>query len=822
MDARRKASISWVDNKSRKKRQVPAYGGDLRKTEELVWEVIDLLICFDPSCFDTRGDLSIIKRTIRRVIALSLFNRGLVVSMYKELSGYMRHKYYRYQTDQEPELAPENVFREFLRLSYFSTWTDDHEHFERLAPFLSTRHFIPGDAKASTKSLEDFRKVSTTPFPVEPGLLSEAHAIAHALGAELSKRVHFPYKTHVSFKTAGSYDTAASNGGRAQEIKNYLSGVLRRECEQNVDGISWGSSRYEEESRQYLDYDGDQWCGIYTRVGLDSLVGTRALRGALVAAENHSGPIPVKVITVSEPGYKARIVTTTKWWVNLVQQPVGHMLVESLSKVPELCSGLSRTDQAWQVARSLSLRSNGPFPHEMDVLSSDLTSATDAIPRELASRLFQGFCEGIGFKKSNERLYSVCSKILSSKRIVTCAIGEFETIRGVPMGEPLTKGILALFTYVAFRRSYLRYENKYGLFRDGYFFTAGGDDHLAIGPPEFLSGITETLVSMGAILSSTKHGSSRLAVTYCEKTLLVKNITNKLSIRDINGLGYEKSIMIDSVKVRLLSPSSKSNELFDNVNCAIGKGKSLGRTLRWMIHRDSDVRRIGLIRSWFLFRMGDKIPLRSKIFWHLMLPEWCGGLGLSTEADYERIGQRLPLASKVMIREALRGDRRLVRMFSKLLSNSSIRGIELTPKLTSMQEKIRDMVLALPPLSWSERFTVVDCDPNSPPTVVYRELNKQGYYLVDDAVDWIMRPVVAQEMFLAKNPWSPFKQVSIKKRYAIMWDKAIPSPIEEFDLTVEEVKNFLALEEDGALFNISVLQANPIYRSKMPSMDVTI
>nr|QED21525.1 hypothetical protein 2 [Moriarty virus] len=112
----------------------------------------------------------------------------------------------------------------------------------------------------------------------------------------------------------------------------------------------------------------------------------------------------------------------------------------------------------------------------------------------------------------------------------------------------------------------------------------GGDDHLAIGPSSYLKEITNCHIRMGSKISDGKHGTSRLAVMYCEKVLDIRNIYKPFSVCRINDSTetYENSPFVDSVKLRLLSPTTKSFDVVADRNVAIGKGLSLGRCLRWL------------------------------------------------------------------------------------------------------------------------------------------------------------------------------------------------------------------------------------------------
>jgi hypothetical protein len=146
------------------------------------------------------------------------------------------------------------------------------------------------------------------------------------------------------------------------------------------------------------------------RAGYDSNLGFQILqcaaeagikRGILDTDYSVIGFPHVRASVSSEPGGKARIVTANEWWVTILLQPLGHVLVSLLEEIPSARAGLSRSEPAWEWVEDLQNAGKDPevvetLYKEMGLLTSDLSEATDHCHRELSKQMLEGFFEGVG------------------------------------------------------------------------------------------------------------------------------------------------------------------------------------------------------------------------------------------------------------------------------------------------------------------------------------------------------------------------------------------------------------------------------------------
>jgi len=133
----------------------------------------------------------------------------------------------------------------------------------------------------------------------------------------------------------------------------------------------------------------------------------------------------VRASVSSEPGGKARIVTANEWWVTILLQPLGHILVSLLEEIPSARAGLSRSEPAWEWSEDLRqsgkhLRSVEELYRDFSLLTSDLSEATDHCHRELTKQMLEGFFEGVGLNTDVGYLRMaidllICRKILHTK-----------------------------------------------------------------------------------------------------------------------------------------------------------------------------------------------------------------------------------------------------------------------------------------------------------------------------------------------------------------------------------------------------------------------
>jgi hypothetical protein len=161
------------------------------------------------------------------------------------------------------------------------------------------------------------------------------------------------------------------------------------------------------------------------------------------------------------------------------------------------------------------------------------------------------------------------------------------TKRGVLMADPGTKGTLTLLNLIAEEEAALNAELgeqvRSEWLLDNLTFpvhmhrniSIAGDDHAAIGDPNYLSNIGENHVKNNMVLNVQKHGQSKTGAKYCEEYFLINEETS-LSNKDND---YNKSIMVDTLKVALVSPETKQQQ--EATNPSIGKGAALFKRMGW-------------------------------------------------------------------------------------------------------------------------------------------------------------------------------------------------------------------------------------------------
>jgi hypothetical protein len=517
--------------------------------------------------------------------------------------------------------------------------------------------------------------------------------------------------------------------------------------------------------------------------------------------------VPCRVLTVPEPGYKARIVTTGPFWLNVLQQSLAHQLKSLLRNHPSARSSLLKTDQAWQ---ALYLLQNKLFPPGSAVLSSDLSEATDCIPKEVGILLLTGFIKGAGLKSN---LSITCFNLLRMNRCFTAPgyVSEVQT-RGVMMGEPLTKVVLTilnLFVEEYAMRKYLQVSPEVSFYKEEGWraYHIGGDDHLAVGPVPYLEEITEAHIRSGSKISPGKHGISDRVVKYCEKVIEVQQILDGFSADDINRStsGYESSPFVDSIKVRLLSPLSKAFEVSSERNIAIGKGLSLGRTLKWMNPDHFSKKWVRMVRDRFFQRMGSLLPDRSsKVYWQLMLPIWWGGLDLYLPDEVEDLYNNVPTLTKGIIENVLLDDpqgHEDAKLLRKFLSNYSYRGYRLSETdVGLMNEHLEEVVkIHFPRQTWREIKAEFDPEGKHSAKTIADLAWADGWKGESDIIDELMRPILFKEILLGKEKPQAYNTERLKRRYSKLWDIAFRGPD---SLTIEAFKNALSQRPPAFFYKV--------------------
>jgi hypothetical protein len=779
---------------------------EIKRIEQTIHGIVDSLLLFDTELFVTKVGEDHVRFIIRRILTIGVFNIPLVVKWWKDYVNHVFIDFSQSETIERPKRDSRNFF--FCLDSWpkiqrirFGTQSDK-KSLSDLAHLISSRQLPTGDRRVEELALQKFEKFTTEMYHPDSEILYDLYQAARIIGRKCRKAGPGPERSaHISLAASGSLFNNVESGGRAKEILDFIIPYLSEIPLESrtitlpfislseVKGVprwrTWCRDQTYEEfpDTPFGELTQETLAGFTVfRQGFDEAIGTQILCCAYVAMQHDTqgeSSILLRVLTITEPGCKARIVTTGPWWLYVLQQSQAHVTRAFLASHPSAESGLMRTDQAWQYLYPIS-KARPSFKDDMACLSSDLTSATDVIPRKVAVQLLQGFIDGVGYTGP---LVDVAVEIVKRDRL--CIVEQtgtaFLATRGVFMGEPLAKTILTLLNLsceeVAIRR-HLKVNYRHPVQVPWRCFSVAGDDHIAIGPKGYLREITRTHIRAGSKISPEKHAISSIAVRYCEKILDIRNIRNlKWTPVNINNASefYLESPFVDSVKVRLLSPCSKSNENFNDRNTAVGKAKSLGNTLRWLHRPHFSIKWVSMVRDRFFTRMGSLLPDRSSgVYWHLLLPEVFGGLGLWLEEDIPDLAIRLPSPSKRLIVDIPAGklssqELTNIRGFT---ANASYRGYELVESEVSLVREfiIQDLYQILQSGTAADICAIEEIPTDISLKQKLSRLKKKGWLTAEELEDQLLRPFLFKEIFSQEAKVMAFNTETFKRRYAKLWD----------------------------------------------------
>jgi hypothetical protein len=161
-----------------------------------------------------------------------------------------------------------------------------------------------------------------------------------------------------------------------------------------------------------------------------------------------------------------------------------------------------------------------------------------------------------------------------------------------------------------------------------------GDDHAALGPEKYLDLITENHQNWGSKISLDKHAKGT-TVKFCEEVIMIdKNFLSILKTSRDKEVDRNRSLsvpncLVDTFKLRYLSPFSKSQAFEEDSNPVFGKGKALFEQIRSIRH--GPLKSDGFhsfIVDRFKSRMRKHLPSTQKQFAVLTLPGGIGGIGM--------------------------------------------------------------------------------------------------------------------------------------------------------------------------------------------------
>jgi len=806
----------------------------LKRLDQQVAGIVDSLMLYDFNLFSISNQKSM-RKLLLKLYSIGSFNGGisLIADYWKAFTNFVYIRTCKLEVNENPHLQVENVFRRLLTypplLRSMENGLTCKPEASGIAHLLSTRQLVPGDDKVMEKAMWQFLETTSKPATLsedaESVFYQEGYAIARYLTPLIPKGI-LEVTPHMSMNNAASFDSSVEDGGRASDIVKCIYkwlivvphydetiftplGALkcpggyarwRSWCRKTVLIKDELTSVFVSNDDFLRVKEKDFTNTVADRLwGADEVLGLQILNIAYLEAiasgyMSEKGivlkPLLARVICVPEPGNKSRIVTTTMWWNNVLQQPIGHLLRKTLEFHSAAKAGLKRTDQAWQFVKIPPNVDLSLCGEDFYALSSDLKEATDALDPKLMEIMLQAYFIGLGI--SGPLIDTAISLVTSPRKFLTgdIFIPNFPLfwikVRGVMMGEAMTKGILALYGLVCEQAALRQFLGSptYIVSPPWRYFAIGGDDHLVVGPKAYCSAVTERHLKSGSKLSAGKHGLSSLAVKYCERLIIVKSLqTFKYDYKDFNTFRWEYPF-VDSIKVRLLAPSSTTVVTRDDHNAAIGKGTSLGATFQYLPDYLDRKWRV-IVRERFFVRMGSYLPkkggVHKRLFYQLLLPQSLGGLGLYINDDEFALAlNNAPLILKFLLycaqhKEELQDvdyflDRGL-SILRKWLTYGSFRAYTSdsfegeTIRAYDLEQAIRDTLECC--TYWEAVANLSPIERNQ--VFVNDSIRIRGLMPIADLVLLLQKGYLFQNILLGTAEQNSFKTMNLSLRYEKIW-----------------------------------------------------
>nr|QGV56801.1 RNA-dependent RNA polymerase-like protein [Matryoshka RNA virus 1] len=732
---------------------------------------------------EEKENANIFRDLVRKMFYVGTFNLDLLVDDWKNFSRSLFHQYAETEViGGRPTISRTNIYKRLLGVSTFKNLDSSFRSFQILGHLLSTRQFPFMGKRCEEKSLKRFEEVVTSLHEVKASHLSRMGEAAFYIGRKC-RLYHVPHNVgHFSINSSGDYEFSTSEGGNALGVRTLMIEVLGRRSDVVEEMTPWGYVQHNTDLEiwRYLYRETPILEGSFLEPltsgfpkeqpgrlrGLDEVIG----RQLMYAAWKKSVRVPtVRCSTVAEMGNKARIVTVGPAWLQILQAPLAHTLKHMMWNHPSVFSSFHRQDQAWMAVIMISKSKLTNFD---EVLSSDLKDATNAQGVTLTRHLVRQFLRGYGLRPNPYVDFVI--DLIGPREIVLPTGRRILSRRGIMMGEPMAKPCLTLLNlcveYCAWRKYKVKYDRA-NLHRR--LFHIGGDDHLVIGPRPYLNYMTKFHLLSGSQIEGGVHGTSRIAVRYVERVLFIGNFSKR---KPHDPKNYPESMIVETIKVRILERGYLLPIIKDNKNVAIGKSSTISACLKWMPkHPLWPEWHKQMIRGLFVSRMGSWLPnLRKhpKCFNSIMLPKFFGGYGLAMSDLEEYTAYTKASRPLQWIIAAVCDDhpqwREGIRELSRLNRNLSKRGD--TKCLKFEQDIIEQLMMVLNDrLSWKqleEKFP----SPHGPRGTV-AEAQRAGYMSIRRFADEATRGVIFQNLVSEPHKISNFNTQPYRKTMGIVWEK---------------------------------------------------
>lgn len=245
--------------------------------------------------------------------------------------------------------------------------------------------------------------------------------------------------TKISVTNSGSLESSVAKGGKRAFYKNVLNVYYTENLPIRVYDLFTGQVSTERNIREYLHNPemppfaiGEEFGSVFA-MNIGCNFGQCLQDIAIMYLFEDKIPKQVNLAIIAEAG-KARTVSSGSCWLALAEYPISHIFSEILKCFPQTKSGMSAANHAYNFYRNYV-----PLKNEWNLVY-DLETATDYGPWTVGRNLLEALEHELMLPPAYmKKLRSLAF----SPRTVSSSYGKpFDTCRGWPMGEQLTKGIL--------------------------------------------------------------------------------------------------------------------------------------------------------------------------------------------------------------------------------------------------------------------------------------------------------------------------------------------------------------------------------------------
>jgi hypothetical protein len=305
-------------------------------------------------------------------------------------------------------------------------------------------------------------------------------------------------------------------------------------------------------------------------------------------------------------------------------------------------------------------------------------------------------------------------------------------------------------------------------------FHLGGDDHIAIGPREYLNGITAEHRRIGGQPSMDKHGISKVAVVYTENLLYFRDKIISIPVNDVDRR-YDESIFIDSIKVRNLSPFRKGSERENEVSSWIGKCKATAGSIAYLKGNMKLKGRIAISRLLYRFQRNLPKEHQSSMKAVIAMPVPLGGLGMTV--NLERSAENLPILWRKAFNVILRGEDtslQVRRALTGMWKPHGQRGIQTDGFLDNVEGQILERFARM---SLDEVREIVDPEQTETLARVFYMAKEKGYYPADSLRELVEKPYVVRRLLQVTATDKTLRVLPMRFRMRACWNKLEAMPL---------------------------------------------